>query len=417
MSARGCGVYRDIENEIGILSTPVIDLDTETMYVVARTREYHSGVEYFQHLHALDIRTGEERNFSPVEIRAILPGTGAASVDGLISFDPLIHNQRASLLLHEGIVYIAWASHCDTGPYHGWVMGYDAKTLEQSILFNTSPDGVDGGIWQSGEGPSVDADGNIYMVVGNGSDTAREGGTGHGNTMLKLRPAGESLEVIDYFMPFDSEVYNVQDIDLSTGAVLLPGVGQAVMAGKMGKNYLVDLHDMGGFTRGGPDRVGQWWSINNTSHFTGHLGWRNPDGELWLYSWASDTHLRAFLYNDATRSVFLEPVSEGHADVSPGMPGGVLALSADVDRDGILWASLPLPDSTLNANWYSVGGALIAYDATDLGRVLWNSQQFVRRDGYGLFAKFVPPVIVNGKVYMATFSGQLIVYGLLEETR
>ena len=102
-------------------------------------------------------------------ITATVNGNGDGSVGGKVTFDPQKQNQRPGLLLLNGIVYIAWSSHCDWGPYHGWVMGYDKTSLLQKYVYNTTPDGYWGGIWMSGGGPSADESGNIYLAAGNGS--------------------------------------------------------------------------------------------------------------------------------------------------------------------------------------------------------------------------------------------------------
>jgi hypothetical protein len=406
-----CGIYRDIQNEIGILSTPVIDRESNTIYVVTRTKRLSPDPHYAQHLHALDITTGAEKPGSPVSINASVAGRGAGSVNGVINFDPLIQNQRAALLLHDGIVYIAWASHCDTGPYHGLLLGYDAINLEQKIVFNTTPDGVDGGIWQSGEGLSVDEEGYIYVVVGNGDDSVRSGGRGYGNSVLKLEQKGEQLIVVDWFIPFKSDDMNSYDFDLSTPAMLLPGMEQVIVAGKVGTAFLIDTSDMGRFTPDGPDRIPQSWRTAFNPHYTPQIPFfRN--GKLWLYSWDSNINLMAFEYGISTGRFNETPVTEGRKDRIALTPGGVMTIthSKDETEDAIVWANFP---EKQNANQETAEGTLVAYDASDLSVELWSSRDNMGRDNYGNLAKFCPPAVINGKVYMATFSKKLVVYGLL----
>ena len=124
------GNYKDFSGNMGIVGTPVIDAVAGTIYLVARTWE--NGTSFVQRLHALDIRTGAERPNSPVVITATYPGTGSGSSGGVITFDAQKQNHRPGLALVNGIVYLAWASHCDWGPYHGWVIGYDAATLQRA---------------------------------------------------------------------------------------------------------------------------------------------------------------------------------------------------------------------------------------------------------------------------------------------
>ena len=126
----------NITGNVGIESTPVIDLASNTIYLVARTKEVSgSNVKYFQRLHALDITNGNEKFGGPVVIQGSVAGDGSDSSAGTITFDPLIHNQRAGLAIANGIVFIAWASHEDLNPYHGWIMGYNAQTLQQVATF------------------------------------------------------------------------------------------------------------------------------------------------------------------------------------------------------------------------------------------------------------------------------------------
>ena len=172
-----------ISPEIGITSTPVIDPDTGTLYVLARTRDRSGFLEntYAQRLHALAVTTGVEKFGGPVEIRAEMSGEGTGSSGGKLSFNPLRDNPRAALLLNRGAIYLAWASACDVGPYHGWVMAYGARSLKQEAVFNASPDADDGGIWEGDTGPAADKAGNIFLATGNGRFDAGKGGRDYGD--------------------------------------------------------------------------------------------------------------------------------------------------------------------------------------------------------------------------------------------
>jgi hypothetical protein len=174
--------------EVGITSTPVIDADTETLYVLARTKERtrSASAHYTQRLHALAVTTGLEKFGGPVDIKATINGRGTGSQSGKVEFDPLRENPRASLLLANGSVYLTWASSCDVGPYHGWVMAYDAHTLKQKAVFNASPDGDDSGIWAGDTAPVADARGNVFLATGNGRFDAVKGGRDYGDSLLKL---------------------------------------------------------------------------------------------------------------------------------------------------------------------------------------------------------------------------------------
>ncbi len=184
--AADTGETGDIFPEIGITSTPVIDVASGTIYVVAKTKEVSGGSTNYRHrLHALDLRTGAEKFGGPVILQASVTGTGAGSAGGVLKFNSLRENQRPALLLSNGVIYMAFASHGDQAPYHGWVLGYDATTLQQTMAYCDSPNGSQSGIWQSGLGPSADSAGNVYFMSGNGTFNADTGGTEYGDSIIK----------------------------------------------------------------------------------------------------------------------------------------------------------------------------------------------------------------------------------------
>ena len=195
----------DLVPEIGITSTPVIDTASGTLYVFAKTREKTG---FVQRLHALDITTGSEKFGGPVIIQASVEGTGDGSVNGFVAYNPLRQHQRAALLLLNGVVYIASASHGDNGPYHGWIVGYNATTLQLVTAFNATPNGGLGGIWMAGGGLAADNAGNIYCSTGNGTFDADTGGNDFGDSVLKLTPAGNTLDMTDYFTPYNQDFLN-----------------------------------------------------------------------------------------------------------------------------------------------------------------------------------------------------------------
>jgi len=281
-----------IDPEIGITGTPVIDPQSGTLYVVAKTKENGS---YFQRLHALDITTGAEKFSGPVVIQASLPGVGDGNDGENVPFDPLRQNQRAALLLANGVVYIAFASYGDAKPYHGWVLGYNAATLQQVAVFNDTPNGSNGGIWQSGEGPSADASGNIFVISGNGTFDADVGGIDFGDSFLKLSTNGGGLTLVDFFTPFNQAFLNSNDLDLgSTGTLLLPDqTGTAhphlvLGAGKDGNAYLVDRDNMGHFRSTDNSQIVQTIAISGSIYGT-PASWQNN-----IYFLPHNDRLKAF---------------------------------------------------------------------------------------------------------------------------
>ncbi|HVW09702.1 MAG TPA: PQQ-binding-like beta-propeller repeat protein, partial [Bryobacteraceae bacterium] len=243
---------QQIDPEIGITSTPVIDLSRGSIYVVAMTLENGN---YVQRLHALDLATGAEKTNSPVEIQATYPGTGEGG--STLVFDPRNYKQRPGLLLLNGVVYTSWSSHCDIGAYHGWLIGYDGGTLQQVSVYNNTPNGNQGSFWDGGAAPAADSNGNIFLVSGNGSF---DGAQNLGESYIKLSSAG-GLGVADYFTPFNYASLNGADLDTGSAGVALIGdeAGSAAHphlmtgAGKEGRIYLLDRDNMGKLSTSGSD--------------------------------------------------------------------------------------------------------------------------------------------------------------------
>ena len=411
------GNYIDFSGNMGIVSTPAIDPVAGTIYVLARTKEF--GTNFVQRLHALDLRTGAERPNSPAVITASVPGTGAGSVGGMVTFDPQKQNQRSGLTLVNGVVYAAWASHCDWGPYHGWVMGFDATTLQRVVVYNATPTGINGGIWMAGQGPSVDPNGNLFLSVGNGtvgSGADPRNATNRGESFLKLTRAGTNLNVASWFTPNNYAALEAGDIDLgSAGLLLIPGTTLAFSGGKQGVMYLVNRDNMGGLSYSAADtNVIQTFQAAAGSHqLLGAPIWWDGPGASFAYLWVSASdYLRQYKFDWATGKFQLPNFAQGQAAAPGGTPGGILSLSANGTNagTGIVWASHQLAGS---ANQAVRPGILRAYNAQNVTNELWNSQQLTNRDAVGNFAKFVPPTVANGKVYLATFSNRLNVYGLL----
>ena len=403
--------YQDFSGQFGIVGTPVIDPVSGTIYLVARTKETAGGITTFvQRLHALDITTGRDRTNSPVVIAATYLGNGAGNSGGTLTFDPLRQNQRPALVLANGIVYISWSSHCDNGPYHGWVIGYNAQTLQQAGVYNDTPNGSDGGIWMSGQGPAADTNGNIFLVVGNGTvDTTTN--SDYGESFLKLTNNNGAVSIASYFIPYNWSALNGSDLDLGTaGMLLIPGTSLAISGGKAGWLYLVNRDNMGGLSgSGSDDNILQSWMLGGGEIHGAPIWWNSTNGSF-MYVWAdTGDHLRQYQF---TNGLFLTntPYAQGITTGGTGSPGGILSVSANGTNagTGIIWASV---NTTSDANQAVVAGTLHAYNANNVSQELWNSG-LVARDSIGNLAKFVPPTVANGKVYMATFSDQINVYGL-----
>lgn len=412
------GPYHDISVEIGTMSTPVIDSTTNTLYAVAFGKA--NGV-FFHKLYALDITTGNMKLNSPITLAATIAGTGVTSSNGVITFDSKRELQRTALVLSKGVIYIMFASYGDIDPYHGWILGYNAADLSQKYVFNTTPNGSEGGIWMSGQGPSVDANGDLYLTVANGSYTAYTGGKDYGNSILKLHPGSNSLTVTDYFTPYNQEYLNSVDGDLgSDGPILIPNTNMLVGGSKQGTFYVVDRTNLGGYNTSGcncDNQIIQSLQVFSGLLLTSPAYWDSNNGG-YLYGITANEPLKAFKRNGnafgdtpSSQSTFIAPGGGNAAGAE--ISGGIITLSANGSNAGIVWTNVLLTGDT---SFVNTTGVLRAFDATDLSKELWNSNQNPTRDGFGNFAKFNSAVIANGRVYQPTFSGHVSVYGLLTNT-
>jgi hypothetical protein len=406
-------VCADLQPNIGITATPVIDPATNTMYVEAKSNENGT---YVHRLHAIDITTGAEKSPGPVVIDATVSGTGDGSVPGpnghqlVFSNMALTHHSRPGLLLVNGTVYVAFASHCDNNPYHGWLFAYNASTFAQQAVFVPTPNGGQGGFWMSGAGIAADSSGNIFIATGNGTfDTTSTPATMFGDTILKLALNGNSLSVLDYFTPYNQANLNNIDADLGSGGVVVlpdqPGNHPhlLVQAGKEGTIYLVDRDQM----------------TTNNQHYCSSGCSNDPEivqelqsavGGMWsspsywnnnVYFWGSGNLLKAYSLTNG----LLGSTASSSNTLLGGTPSFTTAISSNGTTNGILWGILGNA-STLRATLY-------AFDATNVSKEFYDSTQAANnRDALGGYVKNTVPVVVNGKVYVGA-EGQLNVYGLL----
>ncbi|MBA2396215.1 MAG: pyrrolo-quinoline quinone [Ktedonobacteraceae bacterium] len=422
---------KDISPEIGITGTPVIDPTTDILYVDTMTKE--NGGQYAHQLHALDIKTGSEKPGSPITIQARISGTGDGTSSGKVSFNAGIENQRSALLLSRGVVYVSWASFSDTGPYHGWLIGYiyNGRALHQvtTDVYNVTPNGQEGGIWMSGAGPAADTNGNIYFITGNGTFDLTTGGLDAGDSIIKLNTQKE-LSLADYFTPFNQACLSAADKDLGSGSPLLlpdqintPHPHLMIGGGKEGRIYVINRDNMGHYIND-PKLVCDTPEENLTSidkvlqelppytigrQFSTPAYWTSPDGQ-WVYISGMNDNLKAFQLSNDTLAP--DPTSETPEIFQ--FPGVIPSISSNrnISDTGIVWIiSPPSVCFYMGCNPYGPG-ILRAYDATNLGNELYNSVQNSSRDGLDSYVKFSVPTIANGKVFVGTLTG-LSIYGLL----
>ena len=429
----------DIQPYIGITATPVIDLTTNTLYVVAMTKEH--GNQYVHRLHALDLTTGTDKPGSPVTIFALVKGAGYDRIKGIpsmVPFNARQANQRPALLFLNGVVYIAWGAYGDTDPYHGWVIGYtyNSGAFRQVGVFNTTPDGQEGGIWMSGAGPAADDQGNVYLTIGNGTfDLDQAGHRDAGNSFAKLSTRN-GLALSDYFTPFNHQCLDDRDEDLGAGGVLLlpdqPHTARPrllVGVGKEGRIYVLDQDHMGQFhrypgtlqcgtnaeTRTDIDHITQELPSISTGGFFGIPGyWAGTakSGQLVYISETGD-HLKSFQVSGdilSARATAQTPETFTFPGVTPS-----ISSNKDVPGTGIVWVISPASCGGPGCA-PSGPGVLRAYNATNISNELYNSEQNSTRDRLDSYMKFSVPTIANGKVFVGTQTS-LTIYGLLTSRR
>jgi hypothetical protein len=394
--------------QIGITATPVIDRTAGahgTLFAVAMTKD--ASGNYHQRLHALDVTTGAEMTGSPQEITATYQGT---------SFAPGQYEERAALLLLNGTIYTSWSSHCDIGPYGGWLIAYSESTLAQTAILNVAPGASGTGyasqgpaIWMSGDGPAADAAGNVYVLTGNGrfettlTTSGFPSGGDYGDSFLKLATSGGALAVSDYFALYNNLTESVNDADLGSGGLLLlPDLTDAsgtvrhlaVGAGKDGNLYVVSR-----------DSLGKYNATSNNI-------WQELDGVLSGGIWATPAYfngavyygpsggaLRAFTISNAQLSG--TPTSQSATQFV--FPGTSPVISANGTANAIVWTYENATPAVLHA-----------YDATNLAHELYNSNQAANgRDQFGAGNKFIAPTVADGKVFVAT-TASVGVFGLLQ---
>jgi hypothetical protein len=405
---RGCG---QVTPEIGITATPVIDRQlgsNGTIFVVAMSKD-GSG-NYYQRLHALDLATGADR-LPAVTVAAKYPGMGANNDGTNVVFDPAQYKERCGLLLLGGVIYTAWASHCDVWPYTGWIIGYDEHTLAQTSVLNITPNGSEAAIWMSGAGLAADAASNIYFLAGNGTFDTTLTTNGfpnqgdYGNAFMKLSTTSNQLAVADYFDMSSNVNESAADTDLgSGGALVLPDMLDAqghlrqlaVGAGKDNNLYLVDRSNMGKFN-----------PINDNAIY------QELDGVLPGGVWAMPAYFNGTLYYGSVGSALKAfpfvyarlTNSSSQTAFTFNYPGTTPAISANGNSNGIVWAVENATPAVLHA-----------YSPTNLAHEFYYSSQVPGgRDNFGSGNKFITPTIASARVYVGTPTG-VGVLGLLDQS-
>lgn len=394
----------DIVPYLGITGTPVISLDLSNLYAVAKNRTIGANPVYSQQIFALDLATG---------ISDILQtGAPVASPAGPTStFSALLENQRAALLLDNGIVYVAFGSHGGEGDYQGWLLGFGATTLQRTGAFAAAPNGIGGGIWQSGGGPSADPNHNVFVLTGDGPFDANRGGTSYGNSALRFNTGGTFL-VSDYFSPCNEANLGSQDFGASAPVLLPDSAGSAsephmmVGASKSGSLYVENRDNLGQFNSVCPDsppRV-QTVPVGDGPILSTPLFWNNA-----IYVAAGNGKLKAF---PMPGGILASSPLSSQSPETFGAQGATPVVSYNAASSGANGTILWLIDSSGALVTPNTPAILRAFDPNNLSNEIYNSAMVVPRDTAGLAVKFTVPTVANGKVYVGTQT-ELDVYGLL----
>ncbi len=382
-------VYSDIGSEAGILSTGTIDLQRGVIYVVAET--LRTGTPIFS-LHALDLTTGAEKLGGPTVITATVNQGGQT-----VAFDPKFHLQRPGLLLANGAVYIGFGSAADQVPWHGWVIAYDASNVSRQLApFVTTPSGMGGGIWESGRGLAADSAGAIYAISGNGD---YDGVANYGESFLKL--TGTTMSVSDWYTPTGWKNMEDYDGDLSAGPALISGTHLMVGADKLGYVYLLDSSAMGKLGGGATKTVPPSGGLI----FNFALWPRGTSTYIFQQGYGEGLRCLEITGNDINPT----PLSTSSVIPDTSRVGITLSASGALSGTGIVW------ETTGDFSAAFTPGTLHAFDASNLANELWSSDTNGSQDRLGSFMKFVNPTVANGKVYVATGSNTVVVYGLLSQ--
>jgi hypothetical protein len=400
----------DVAPTVGITGTPAINPTTNTIYLVANTKENGA---YFSRLHALNMITGAEQPNSPANITATVTGTGNGSSNGQLSFSALWENQRTALNYYNGYVYFGYGAHGDNGPWHGWLFAYNATTLAQSAVLCLSPNNYGAGLWASGAGLPIDNDatgGRMFVVTGNGTHSTYppfNASTEYGESVVTFNLANGGLTPTDAFTSFNFQGLNNHDLDQGSGGVLMIPDQQGthphilVTAGKEGRVLVLDRDNLGGNipatstsnTNALQDISGQFaggfW--NTAAYWNGNV-----------YVWADNDVAKLFKLNSGV----MDTTPSSQATITSEFPSPSFSISSDGATNGIAWASR---NDQFNTNGPFV---LYAWDANDLTTPIYESDTNSARDAGGPANKFSIPLVTNGKVYVAAH-GEVDVYGLL----
>jgi FtsP/CotA-like multicopper oxidase with cupredoxin domain len=402
-SDTGCG---DVNPDIGIISTPVIDRARDTMYVVVATKE--NGVFHLR-LHAISLQNGTD-SVAPVEVSA----STTLATGGVATTNPENNFSRTALLEANNTIYVGLGSHCDyiAGSTHGWIMGFSASNLAPagSAINITNADPGNGyflgAIWMSGFGPAADAQGNIYYVTGNGP---WNGTTDFGMSLMKV-PGTLNVGNGSYFTPITEATESNADKDFGSGGVMLPPDGVtsafphiAIASGKDGTRYVLNRDNLGGQQTG--DAGALYNSANNGGIWGGPAYFQDASGTSYVVYGTGNPLTISSINASAGLSPFAT-ANPGCLECRNAGSQPIVSSNGTTAGSTVVWA-LKTPGSS--------GGTitLYAFDARTLA-TLYTGAAGTWTVGSGasyIGGALISPVVANGRVYVPT-DGSVAVFGL-----
>jgi hypothetical protein len=372
-------------SEVGIVSTPVIDPNAGMLYLVAETYENGNVVH---RLHALDVTTGLEIPGGPATIAASYTLNGTTT-----TFKDLYQLNRPGLLLANGHIYIGFGSNCCNNYSQGWLLSYNASTLQQEGAYTAEPGKTLASIWQKGAGISADNGGNIYAETAEGFYNP---GTNLSTSVLKLSQNGTTLALTDWFTPYNYLYLSQNDLDLANGVLILPDqpgayTHEAIAIGKEGTVYVLNRDNLGQLCTN--CTTGDTQIVQEISHGVA------PESNMPAY-WNNLVY-----FTGVSAPVVAYTLSNGTLVVPPSAEStlfpnaGHVMITANGNSNGILW----LINSLIR---------LVALDAITLNTLYTSDQAAGQRDTLPPVAHFAVPIAAEGKVFVGT-QNSVVVYGLL----
>jgi outer membrane protein assembly factor BamB len=400
---------------IGVTSTGVYDPSTNTVYELGLVHE----TSWQWHLFGLNVSTGA------ITFKQRI--TGHPTNDSHLSFSALPQGQRAGLLLMNGWVYAAFASHCDHDSYDGYVAGWNVGSPGTTTLWadDIGVANKKGGIWQSGGGLLSDGPGRIFVATGNGISPPKGSGSNPpgqlAESVIRLQPqSGGSLKAQDFFSPSNAPSLDSSDSDLGAGGPTGAPFGTStypdimMQAGKGGEIYLLNRDNLGGRSSSDSGALASVSPIarqyNSPAFFadTPTLTTSNAPGsnDYMIYVGKSD-YMREFKVGvSSSGKPTLKDVNNSTFTLGYSSGSPVITSNGTNPATGLIWEEHH-NDSTGSGGFLGAW-ALLGVPRSGGGTKL--SEIWAAPIGTG--SEFTKIATNNGKVYVGTRDGNVYGFGI-----